>query len=108
LRRQQHAAPGAAHAPDLEHVAEVRGIFEHQRQHHLVEPEVGAAHPLVQPLALQRAAPLDVNGAAGRAAPVHRWDGAVGAVDGEDGVVPRDRAGKPRRMSLAHQENQPR
>ena len=83
-----------------------RRILEHQRQHHLVEAEVGAADALVEPLVRQRPPPLDVDRAARRAAAVHRRQRAVGAVEGEDGVVPGERARQPGRMAVADQEHQ--
>jgi hypothetical protein len=106
--RLQIAVPRPPDAAHLEHVAEVGGEFEHQRQHHLVEAEVCAADPLIEALVLQRAPALDVNRAARRAAAVDRRQRPVGAVEGEDRIVVGDGAGEPGRAPLADAENPPR
>ncbi len=107
LGRQEDAAALALDAAHLEHVAEIGAELEHQRQHHLIESEVAAADALVEPLALERAAALDVDGATRRAAAVDRRQRAVGAMVGEDGVVLGKGGRQARRTPVADQEDKP-
>ena len=62
----------ATHSPDFEHVAEIRAKFESNRQHHLVESEIGQPDALEQTPAIQATFSLQVDDTAWRCASADR------------------------------------
>ena len=83
---------GAARAAHLEHVAEVGGELQAQRDRHLVPAVVAQPHALVEPVLPEQARALDVDDALRRRRPADRRQRPVGEVGGEEDVVLADGA----------------